>query len=93
MRWRGFGDYTYTTCARCQRKVPIADCAWDAGLLVCTDSLYGCKDKAINGSFEFREAREVSRDRQELVPDPKLIHPVDVSAQLENLPASAGTFD
>ncbi len=93
MRWRGFGDYTYTTCARCQRKVPIADCAWDAGLLVCTDSLYGCKDKAINGSFEFREAREASRDRQELVPDPKLIHPVDVSSQLENLPASAGTYE
>jgi len=93
MRWRGFCDYTYTTCARCQRKVPIADCAWDAGLLVCTDSLYGCKDKAINGSFEFREAREASKDRQELVPDEKLIHPVDVSAQLENLPASAGTYE
>jgi hypothetical protein len=93
MRWRGFADYVYTTCARCQRKVPIADCAWDAGLLVCTDSLYGCKDKAINGSFEFREAREASRDRQELVPDEKLIHPVDVSSQLENLPASAGTYE
>jgi len=93
MIFRNYCEVVYHTCQRCQRKVPIADCAWDAGLLVCTDSLYGCKDKAINGSFEFREAREASRDRQELVPDEKLIHPVDVSAQLENLPASAGTYD
>jgi hypothetical protein len=90
MRWRNFGEVCYTTCGRCQRKVPIQDCCWDAGILVCT--IYGCKDGAINGSFEFREAREASRDRQELVPDPKLIHPVDVSSQLEHLPASAGTY-
>jgi hypothetical protein len=93
MRWRGFLDYTYTTCARCQRKVPIESCSWDAGLLVCNSELYGCKDQAINGSFELREAREASRDRQELVPDEKLIHPVDVSQQLENLPASAGYYE
>lgn len=92
MFWRGYCDYTYTTCARCQRKVPIESCQWDAGLLVCDQTLYGCKDTAINGSFEFRMAREASRDRQELVPDPKLIHPIDVSQQLDNLPASVGSY-
>lgn len=90
MFWRGFCDYTYTTCSRCQRKVPIEDCAWDNGLLVCT--VYGCKDVAINGSFEYRAARECSRDRQELVPDPKLIRPVDVSMQIETVSATAGSY-
>jgi len=87
--WRGFCDWTYFTCMRCQQKHPIEMMAWDNGLLVCTER---CKDVAINGSFEYRMAREASRDRQELVPDAKLIHPVDPFQQLDTLPASAGNF-
>jgi len=73
---------------RTGRKWPIADMSWDNGLLVCNDE----KDGAINGSFEFRMTREVSRDREELVPDPKLINPVDPFSQLDTLPASAGSY-
>lgn len=90
MIWRGYNDYTYTTCGRCQRKVPIEECQWDNGLLVC--KVYDCKDNAINGSLELGWAREASRDRNELVPDPKLINPVDPGLQIEHLPASSGTW-
>jgi hypothetical protein len=54
--------------------------------------IYGCYDRAIDGSFELREAKEASRDRQELVPDPKIVNPIDPILQLENLPAAAGTW-
>jgi len=90
MIWRGYEEYTYTTCQRCERKVPISMCDWQAGLLVC--HIYGCFDVAINGSFEYRMARECSRDRQELVPDPKLIHPIDVTLQIEAVSATAGIY-
>jgi hypothetical protein len=90
MIWRGYLDYVYTTCMRCNRKVPLADCNWSDGLLVC--HFYGCYDRVINGSFELREAREASRDRNELVPDPKLVNPIDPILQLENVPASAGVW-
>lgn len=89
MIWRGFLDYTYGTCSRCQQKWPLEQMQWDAGLLVC---LPRCKDQSINGSFEYRTAREVSRDRQELVPDPKLIYPVDVTLQIEQISAAAGSY-
>ncbi len=88
MQWRGFCEHTYYTCQRTGRKWPIADMSWDNGLLVCNDE----KDAAINGSFEFRMTREVSRDRQELVPDEKLIHPIDPFSQIDTLPASAGSY-
>jgi hypothetical protein len=88
--WRGYCDYVYTQCARCERKVPISDCSWCNGILVC--HIYGCFDRAINGSFELRTAREASRDRQELTPDPKLVNPIDPILQLENVPSSAGTW-
>ena len=88
--WRSFCEETYTTCQRCQRKVPISDCVWDAGLLV--DRMYGCADRNVNGAFEVAVSKEASRDRQELVPDPKLVHPDDVSLQIEHISASAGTF-
>lgn len=86
MIWRGHGDYIYGTCARTNRKWPLEDMSWDNGLLVCND----VKDGAINGSFEFRMAIEASRDRRELVPDSKIINPVDPSQQLFSLPASSG---
>jgi hypothetical protein len=88
--WRGYAEFVYVQCMRCERKVPISDCSWDDGLLVC--HIYGCYDRVINGSFELREAREASRDRNELVPDPKLVNPIDPTLQLENVPASAGTW-
>lgn len=90
MIWRGYCDYVYVQCARCERKVPISDCSWCDGLLVCR--IYGCYDRAINGSFELRVAREASREREELVPDPKLINPIDPSLQLENVPVTAGVW-
>jgi len=92
MIWRGYMEYTYVTCARCERKVPVEMCEWDAGLLVCTNEVYGCKDVSINGALELRWAREVVLDRQELVPDPKMVNPVDVASQMENIPASSGTY-
>jgi hypothetical protein len=88
--WRGYCEYTYTQCMRCERKVPISDCNWCDGLLVC--HTYACYDRVINGSFELRVAREASRDRQELVPDPVLVDPIDPIMQLENVSASAGTW-
>ncbi len=88
MIWRGFCDFTYGTCMRTGRKWPLEDMSWDNGLLVCNDE----KDQAINGSFEMRMALEASRDRQELVPDEKLIHPVDPFTQLDTLPASSGIY-
>lgn len=88
MIWRGYCDWTYTTCARCQRKVPIEECSWDAGLLVC--KVYNCKDRDVNGSFEFEMSRQCSIDRQELTPDPKLVNPVDVLSQIEHVSARAG---
>jgi hypothetical protein len=90
MIWRGYCEYTYTQCARCERKVPISDCDWNNGILVC--HIYGCYDRVINGAFELREAREASRDRNELTPDPKLINPIDPMLQMENVPVSAGVF-
>lgn len=90
MIWRAYSEYVYTTCARCSRKVPVSDCQWCDGILVC--KMYLCYDRVVNGAFEFREGREVSRDRNELTPDPKLIHPVDPTTQIFNLPASSGTY-
>jgi hypothetical protein len=54
--------------------------------------MYLCYDRAINGSFELRVAREASRDRNELTPDPKIVNPIDPIAQLENVPLTAGTW-
>jgi hypothetical protein len=88
MIWRGFNEHTYYTCMRTGRKWPIADMSWDNGLLVCNDE----KDGAIDGSFEYRMANECSRDRQELIPDPKLVNPIDPFSQIDTLPASAGIY-
>ena len=90
MIWRGFNDWTYWTCQRCQRKVPLTFCVWDAGLLVCT--IYNCADRDINGSFELRTAMEISKDRRELTPDPKTYNPTDVTSQLEHVSARAGVY-
>ena len=90
MIWRGYLDHTYWTCMRCQRKIPLSECVWDAGLLVCR--FYGCADRDINGSFELRIAREIEKDRRELTPDPKTYNPTDVTAQLEHVSARAGTY-
>jgi len=86
---RNYCEVVYTTCSRCGQKWPIDDCSWDSGSLVCN---YRCKDGAINGSLEFNWAKQASQDRNELVPDPKLIHPVDPRTQIETLPASSGTY-
>jgi hypothetical protein len=86
MIWRGYMEHVYFTCQRTNMKWPVDDMSWDDGKLVCN----WAKDQAINGSFEFRTAIEAAKDRHELVPDPKIINPVDPSQQLFNLPASSG---
>lgn len=88
MIWRGYMDYVYGTCQRTNRKWPLSDMSWDNGLLVCND----VKDRVVFGAIELAWAREASRDRQELVPDPKLIHPVDPLTQMNTLPASSGVY-
>lgn len=87
-------DGPYFTCMRCQHKVPISKMQWDAGLLVCakTDGLYCSADGSIRGALELRWAKEVGRDRQERTPEPKLINPVDVTQQIEAIPASSGVY-
>lgn len=88
MIWRGFCDHVYVTCQRCERKVPISECEWNGGYLVCR--IYDCVDRNINGAFEVAVSMEASRDRQELVPDPKLVNQVDVQSQIQHISASAG---
>jgi hypothetical protein len=88
--WRNYCEVEYVTCQRCERKVPVQECEWDGGYLVCTT--YNCKDRNINGALEVGIAMEASRDRQELVPTPKLVNPVDVALQIQNVSASAGTY-
>jgi hypothetical protein len=84
----------YFACMRCQHKVPIDKMEWDMGRLVCarTEGLYCSADGAKNGSLELAWAKEVGRDRQERTPEPKLINPVDISTQIETLPASSGVY-
>lgn len=88
MIWRGYNEYTYYTCQRCQRKMPISLMRWDNGLLVCKTN--DCVDRLINGTFEFAYTKEASRDRQELHPDETLLHPTDVTLQIQRVAASAG---
>jgi hypothetical protein len=88
MIWRGYMDHVYGTCARTNRKWPLSDMSWDNGLLVCNDVV----DGVVLGAIENAWARETARDRQELLPDPKLIHPVDPLSQIETLPASSGVY-
>jgi hypothetical protein len=73
---------------RSNRKWPLEDMSWDNGLLVAN-----CEaDHAINGSLEYNWAVEAQKDRQELTPDPKIIHPVDPRTQINTLPASSGSY-
>jgi hypothetical protein len=88
MIWRGNCDFVYITCDRTNHKWPIEDSSWDNGLLVCN----WAKDVSINGALEYNWAIEASKDRQELVPAPKLIHPVDVRTQINTLPATSGSW-
>jgi hypothetical protein len=88
--WRGYNEYTYVTCARCQRKVPVEQCEWDAGRLVC--HTYNCKDRDIIGSKELRWAEEASLDTKEWQPHPKIVNPTDVRLDIEHVSANAGTY-
>ena len=84
----------YTTCMRCQHKIPIELAEWDFGRLVCarTSGLYCSADGAVDGSFELRAAREASTFKHEYEPEPKLVNPADPQIQLEGIPASAGVY-
>jgi hypothetical protein len=88
MIWRSYLEVTYFTCQRSQQKWPIEDMSWDNGLLVCNH----LTDRSINGSLELAWAKEAAKDRQELLPDPKLIHPLDPRMQIDTIPASSGTY-
>lgn len=85
---RNYCSVTYTTCQLSQRKAPIEECVWIGGFLVWKEYA----DRNVNGAFEYAVAREASMDRQELVPDPKLIHPKDILLDITNISASAGTY-
>lgn len=89
MIWRGYMEFTYSTCQRCWAKQPISLMEWDNGQLVCIDR---CKDNSVDGAFENAMAKAASEDRHELVPDPKLVHPVDPGTQIDTLPASSGVY-
>ena len=67
---------------------------WDNGKLVCAkvNGYYCSADGAINGSFELREAKEVTIDKGEYKPEEKLVNPDDPSVQIEQLPASSGVY-
>jgi hypothetical protein len=64
--------------------MPLDQLEWQFGLLFCT--VYNCLDTAVQGSHEFAVAREVGRQRNELTPDPKLIHPKDPLQDIEDVP-------
>jgi len=87
--WRSYCEVTYFTCNRCQQKWPLSQAGWDSGLLVCRPR---CKDRDINGSFEYAESREASRDTHELEPDVKLYNPTDVLQQIEHVSARCGLY-
>jgi hypothetical protein len=86
--WRGYMEHIYFTSMRSNYKWPIEDMSWDNGLLVCNWE----KDGSINGALEYNWAVEAAKDRNELVPAPKLIHPIDPRMQINTLPASSGTY-
>jgi len=90
MIWRGYCDYTYATCMRCGRKVPLEEMAWNDGLLVCYT--YHDVDRNVNGAFEMAVANITSQDRQELQPDPKLVTPSDPLGDIQRISASAGSY-
>jgi hypothetical protein len=85
---RGYCEHTYFTCAISQRKAPLEEAVWKGGFLVWEQYA----DRNVNGAFEYAMAQEASRDRQELTPDPKLIHPKDVLLDIQGISASAGTY-
>jgi hypothetical protein len=89
MIWRSYCEVVYYTCQRCQQKYPVDDMSWDNGLLVCNER---CVDQSVNGALENAWAKEASKDRQELIPDPKIVNPVDPRTQIDTLPASSGVF-
>lgn len=70
--------------------MPISLCSWDNGLLVCNENAYDCRDRLINGTFEYAVVNQAKLDRLELRPDEKLIHPEDVSMQIQRVGANAG---
>ncbi len=84
----------YTTCQRCEHKVPIEKTEWDFGRLVCakTSGLYCSADGKVQGSLELKWAREASIWKGEREPEQKLVNPADPGAQLEIVPASSGIY-
>lgn len=88
MIWRGDCDYTYCTCMRCGRKVPLEECEWQDGLLVCRT--YDDVDRNVNGAFEMAVANRAAENRHELEPDPKLVTPTDPYNDIQQISASAG---
>lgn len=72
------GPYHY--CARCGSRVPIAHMEWQRGLLVCNRQEWDCYDTGTNALIGQREAniaRVLEIPSNELIPDPKLIQPMD----------------
>lgn len=92
MKWRGYAEFTYVTCGRCQRRVPVELARWDSGRLVCTSEAFNCADRDIIGSKELRWAREASLDTREWQPHPKIVNPTDIRMDIEHVSANAGSY-
>lgn len=65
----------YHICARCGTRQQLDKMVWQNGKLFCKPE--NCVDTAIQGSRDLNVARQVSINRHELEPDPKLVNPVD----------------
>lgn len=84
--WRGDHEYVYHICSRCNRRMPLDSMRWQYGLLVCEWS--DCIDVAVVGSRDLAVARQMTVDRKELQPDPKLYNVKDPAADLNDVPYS-----
>jgi hypothetical protein len=79
--WRG----PWHWCDRCDKKVKVADCKWEYGLLLgpeCQDS-NATRGPGLIGPRDVRIAQVLTDGKEELVPVEKVRHP-DFAADVEN---------
>lgn len=81
--WRSQHSAVYHTCQRCGLRQKLADCRWQNGILVCSNSK--CVDTAIIGSRDINVARAVAINRHEFEPDRKLVEPSDRKVDMNEI--------
>lgn len=72
---RGQRANVYHFCARCGFRARLSEMQWQNGQLFCKQT--NCVDTAIVGTRDLNVVRQISSDRKELQPDPKLTNPTD----------------